>query len=58
MVHYLLQILVGYVLWKYLPSWLRLNNSRIIDHYIIIALSLIGILTMLFSVLHIVERII
>lgn len=58
MVHYLLQILVGYVLWKYLPSWLRLNNSRIIDHYIIIALSLIGILTMLFSALHIVERII
>lgn len=38
-----------------MPSWLRLNDSRVIDRYIIIGLSLIGIMMMLFGVFRLVE---
>lgn len=55
MIHSLFRIVIGYILWKYMPSWLRLNNSRVIDHYVIIGLSLIGILMILFGAFHLVE---
>lgn len=47
MAHSLFQIILGYLLWKYFPSWLRLRDTKMIDHYIIVGLSLIGILMML-----------
>lgn len=47
MLHSIFKIILGYLLWKHFPSWLRLADSKSIDHYIIIGLSLIGILMML-----------
>ena len=47
MLHSIFKILLGYLLWKYFPLWLRLRDSKTIDHYIIIVLSLVGILMML-----------
>lgn len=50
MIHSVLQIVLGYLLWKYFPDWLRLRGSRTIDHYVIIGLSLVGVLMMLCGV--------
>lgn len=47
MTHALFKIILGYLLWKHFPSWLRLQDTKSIDHYIIVGLSLIGILMML-----------
>lgn len=47
MIHSVFQVVLGYLLWKKFPSWLRLNNSKTIDHYIIVALSLVGIVIIL-----------
>ena len=47
MIHSVFQVVLGYLLWKKFPSWLRLNNSKTIDHYIIVALSLVGIVMIL-----------
>lgn len=44
MIHSMFQIILGYLLWKNFPSWLRLRDSKTIDHYIIVGLSLVGIL--------------
>ncbi len=54
MLHSIFKILLGYLLWKYFPSWLRLKNSKVIDHYIIVELSLIGILMMLVGAFNLV----
>ena len=50
MIHSVLQIVLGYLLWKYFPDWVRLRDSRTIDHYVIIGLSLVGVLMMLCGV--------
>lgn len=55
MVHSIFQIVLGYLLWKHFPSWLRLRNSQSIDHYVIVGLSLIGIIMMLIGAFHLVE---
>lgn len=55
MIHSIFQIVFGYILRKYVPTWLRLNNSRTVDHYIIVGLSLVGISMMVIGGLHIVE---
>lgn len=55
MIHSIFQIVFGYILWKYVPVLLKLNNSRTIDHYIIVGLSLIGILMIVIGGLHFVE---
>ena len=46
MIHALFKIILGYLLWKRFPFWLRLRDTKAIDHYIIVGLSLIGILMM------------
>ena len=46
---------MGYLLWKYFPSWLRLRDSKTIDHYIIVGLSLVGILMIILGVFHLVR---
>ena len=55
MIHSLFQIILGYLLWKYFPSWLRLRDSKVIDHYIIVGLSLIGILMMIVGAYNIIH---
>lgn len=55
MIHVVFKIVLGYLIWKKLPNWLFLDNSKVIDHYIIVGLSLIGILMMVIGCLHIVE---
>lgn len=55
MVHCIFQIILGYLLWKYFPSWLRLRDSKTIDHYIIVGLSLVGILMIILGVFHLVR---
>lgn len=47
MLYAIFKIVLGYLLWKYFPSWLRLRDNKEVEHYIIIGLSLIGILMML-----------
>lgn len=47
MIHGIFQIVLGFLFWKKLPSWLRLNNSIAVDHYVIVGLSLVGV-TMIF----------
>ena len=55
MIHSIFQIVLGYLLWKHIPAWLRLNNSQTVDHYIIIGLSLVGILMVIMGGLHVIE---
>jgi hypothetical protein len=55
MVHSISQIVLGYLLWKHFPSWLRLKDSQTIDHYVIVALSFIGIIMMLIGAFHLIE---
>ena len=55
MIHSIFQIVLGYLLWKHFPSWLRLRDSQTIDHYVIVGLSLIGIIMMLVGAFHFVE---
>ena len=55
MVHYIFQIVLGYLLWKHFPSWLRLKDSQTIDHYVIVALSFIGIIMMFIGAFHLIE---
>jgi len=55
MIHSIFQIILGYLLWKYFPSWLRLRDSKTIDHYIIVGLSLVGILMIILGVFHLVR---
>lgn len=57
MIHSFFQIALGYLLWKYFPSWLRLRETQTIDHYVIVGLSLIGILMMLVGAFHFIESI-
>lgn len=54
MLHSIFKIILGYLLWKHFPSWLRLRDSKTIDHYIIVGLSLIGILMMLMGAFNLV----
>ena len=51
----LVELKMGYLLWKYYPSWLRLRDSKTIDHYIIVGLSLVGILMVILGVFHLVR---
>lgn len=53
--HSIFQIALGYLLWKYFPRWLRLRDSQTIEHYVIVGLSLIGILVMLLGAFHLIE---
>lgn len=55
MIHSMFQIILGYLLWKYFPSLLRLRDSKTIDHYIIVGLSLVGILMIILGVFHLVR---
>ena len=55
MVHSIYQIVLGYLLWKHFPSWLRLKDSQTIDHYVIVALSFIGIIMMFIGAFHLIE---
>lgn len=54
MLHSIFRIILGYLLWKRFPLWLRLRDSKTIDHYIIVGLSLIGILMMLMGTFNLV----
>lgn len=55
MLHSIFQIVLGYLLWKHFPSWLRLRDSQTIDHYVIVGLSFIGIIMMLVGAFHLVK---
>lgn len=55
MLHSIFQIVLGYLLWKHFLSWLRLRDSQTIDHYVIVGLSLIGIIMMLVGAFHLVK---
>ena len=55
MLHSIFQIVLGYLLWRHFPSWLRLKDTQTIDHYVIVGLSLIGILMMLAGSFHLIE---
>lgn len=55
MVHSIFQIVLGNLLWKHFPSWLRLKDSQTIDHYVIVALSFIGIIMMFIGTFHLIE---
>lgn len=55
MIHVVFKIVLGYLIWRKFPSWLRLQGSRTIDHYVIVALSLIGVLLIISGVFHFVE---
>lgn len=53
----ILQFVFGYLLWKRMPSWLGLSHSKTVDHYIIVAMSFVGIviiLSALFSFIRLV----
>ena len=51
----LVELKMGYLLWKYFLSWLKLRDSKTIDHYIIVGLSLVGILMIILGVFHLVR---
>ena len=55
MLHSIFQIVLGYLLWKHFPVWLRLHDSKEVDHYIIVGLSLIGILMILVGAFHLIQ---
>lgn len=55
MVHSVFQVVLGYLFWKYFPSWLRLRDSKVIDHYVIVGLSLIGILMMIVGAYNVIR---
>ena len=55
MVHSIFLFVLGYLLWKHFPSWLRLKDSQTIDHYVIVALSFIGIIMMFIGAFHLIE---
>ena len=57
MIHSIFQIALGYLLWKYFPSWLRLTDTKNIDHYVIVGLSLVGILMMLVGAFRLIESV-
>lgn len=55
MVHSVFQVVLGYLFGKYFPSWLRLRDSKVIDHYVIVGLSLIGILMMIVGAYNVIR---
>lgn len=55
MVHSVFQVVLGYLFWKYFPSWLRLRDSKVIDHYVIVGLSFIGILMMIVGAFNVIR---
>lgn len=52
MLYAIFKIVLGYLLWKCFPTWLRLRDSKELDHYIIVGLSLIGIVMMLAGIFN------
>ena len=51
----LVELKMGYLLWKYFLSWLKLRDSKTIDHYIIVGLSLVGMLMIILGVFRFVR---
>lgn len=56
MIHSVFQIILGYLLWKYFPTWLKLRDTRTVDHYIIVGLAFVGIIMMLMGGFHLLSK--